>query len=202
MKNFIQGFLILYFSVNVYGQKVVKMISIYSTENKDLTSLMRFQNVSMENLLFESINLKGKSYEVNLKEYKNSKLVKTTSLLDGENFVEIDSTVFSLKVLSKIENNKITLFAETERMSGEKMKFKIENEKKSHSYVLKNFQGNKKYLDVPITGEFPILAIITPVEMEKGYFSYCEIAQSEVPPEKYGEKFKLPHYFIITMKFK
>jgi hypothetical protein len=187
--------------LNSYGQKTVKMISKYGTKNKDITSLMRFQNITLESLSFESSELIGKSYEVNLKEYKKGKLVKTKKLLDGEKYIEIDSINVTLKFLSKIENDKMEIFIETERMFSDKMTFNLEKHK-GNDYVLKDFQGNKDFINVSINQEFPILAIITPVELEKGYFSYCEIAQSEIEPEKFGEKFKIPHYFVITMKFK
>jgi hypothetical protein len=94
----------------------------------------------------------------------------------------------------------MTLFVETPTMSC-KQTFEL-RKGKGADYVLKDFQGDKKFVDVPLNEEFPILAIITPVKHEDGYSSYCEVAQSEVAPEKFGEKFKIPHYFVITMKFK
>ena len=199
-KNLFALGLLLVF-LNSYSQKSVKMISKYGTTNKDIVSLMRFQNITLESLSFESSELIGKSYEVNLKEYKKGKLVKTKNLLDGDKYVEIDSINVTLKFISKIENDKMTIFIETARMFSDKMTFDLEKHK-GNDYVLKDFQGNKDFTKVSINEEFPILAIITPVELEKGYFSYCEIAQSEIEPEKFGEKFKIPHYFVITMKFK
>ena len=199
-KNLFALGLLLVF-LNSYSQKSVKMISKYGTTNKDIVSLMRFQNITLESLSFESSELIGKSYEVNLKEYKKGKLVKIKNLLDGDKYVEIDSINVTLKFISKIENDKMTIFIETARMFSDKMTFDLEKHK-GNDYVLKDFQGNKDFTNVSINEEFPILAIITPVELEKGYFSYCEIAQSEIEPEKFGEKFKIPHYFVITMKFK
>ena len=199
-KNLFALSLLLVF-LNSYSQKTVKMISKYGTKNKDIISLMRFQNITLESLSFESSELIGKSYEVNLKEYRKGKLVKTKKLLDGDKYVEIDSINVTLIFLSKIENDKMTIFIETARMFSDKMTFDLEKHK-GNDYVLKDFQGNKDFTNVSINEEFPILAIITPVELEKGYFSYCEIAQSEIEPEKFGEKFKIPHYFVITMKFK
>lgn len=55
---------------------------------------------------------------------------------------------------------------------------------------------------MPINEEFPILAVITSTMRKDGSSSYCEVAQSEIAPEKLGEKFNIPHYFIISMKFK
>jgi hypothetical protein len=191
--------LILVFQTN-YSQKNIKMTRIDS-QNTDVLSLMRFQNIDSENFKFESAELLGKSYEINLKEYKKGKLIRTENLLDGQNYIKIDSSFTSLKFLSKIENDKMTVFVETPRMYSDKKGFKLQKGK-GVDYVVKDFQGNKDFRNVSVNEEFSILAIITPVEIEKGYFSYCEIAQSEVEPDKYWEKFKIPHYFVVTMKFK
>lgn len=191
--------LILVFQAN-YSQKNIKMTRIDS-QNTDVLSLMRFQNIDSENFKFESAELLGKSYEINLKEYKKGKLIRTENLLDGQNYIKIDTSFTSLKFLSKIENDKMTVFVETPRMYSDKKGFKLQKGK-GVDYVVKDFQGNKDFRNVSVNEEFSILAIITPVEIEKGYFSYCEIAQSEVEPDKYWEKFKIPHYFVVTMKFK
>lgn len=200
MKNNIYILLsILVFQAN-YSQKNIKMTRIDS-QNTDVLSLMRFQNIDSENFKFESAELLGKSYEINLKEYKKGKLIRTENLLDGQNYIKIDTSFTSLKFLSKIENDKMTVFVETPRMYSDKKGFKL-LKGKGVDYVVKDFQGNKDFRNVSVNEEFSILAIITPVEIEKGYFSYCEIAQSEVEPDKYWEKFKIPHYFVVTMKFK
>lgn len=191
--------LILVFQAN-YSQKNIKMTRIDS-QNTDILSLMRFQNIDSENFKFESAELLGKSYEINLKEYKKGKLIRTENLLDGQNYIKIDTSFTSLKFLSKIENDKMTVFVETPRMYSDKKGFKLQKGK-GVDYIVKDFQGNKDFRNVSVNEEFSILAIITPVEIEKGYFSYCEIAQSEVEPDKYWEKFKIPHYFVVTMKFK
>jgi len=73
---------------------------------------------------------------------------------------------------------------------------------KASDYLLKDFQENKEFVTVPLQEEFPILAIITPVKQPDGSSSYCEVAQSEIPPDQFWKHFKIPHYFIITMKFK
>ena len=43
---------------------------------------------------------------------------------------------------------------------------------------------------------------ITPTIHEDGSSSYCEVAQSDIAPEKLGAHFKIPHYFLITIAFK
>ena len=191
----------LSFQIN-YSQKTVKMVVEYGSKSEDINSLMSFQNIEVENLSFESPEIVGKYYEVNLKEYKKGKLISSKNLFDLKvvDYLKIDSTHTTFKFFSKIENDKMTVFVETQTMNSSKETFKLQ--KGNGEYVLKDFQGVNKFTNVPLNEEFPILAIITPVKHENGYSSYCEVAQSGVAPEKFGEKFKIPHYFVITMKFK
>ena len=193
---------ILSFQIN-YGQKVVKMVAEYGFKTLDLNSLMSFQNIEVENILFESPEIIGKNYEVNIKEYKKGKLVNTKNLIDLAlvDYLKIDSNFTTFKFFSKIENDKLTLSINSEGMISGNEFFKLQKGKGS-KYVLKDFQGIDGFINVPLDEEFPILAIITPVKKENGISSYCDVSQSDVAPEKYWEIFKIPHYFVITMKFK
>ncbi|POS00576.1 hypothetical protein Q361_1565 [Flavobacterium croceum DSM 17960] len=192
----------LIFQTN-YSQKNVKMISEYGSTNDEINSLMLFQNISTEKLTFESNELIGKFYEVNLKEYKNGKLIKKTKIFDysGDEYFKIDTSYTSFKFFNKIEDDKLTVFIQSPKMYGEKKTFKLEKGK-SEDYLLKDFQGEKKFVNVSSNEEFPILTIITPSQQEETKGSYCDVAQSEIAPEKYWEKFEIPHYFVISMKFK
>lgn len=187
----------------VFSQKDVRMITESGSKNDEINSLMLFQNVGVQKLSFEGTELKGKFYEINIKEYKKGKLINNKKIFDLEfvDFLKIDTTYTTFKFFNKIEDNKMSVFIESPRMYGEKVTFKIEKGKEQ-DYILKNFQGLKKFINVPINEEFPILAIITPTKQKDGFSSYCEVAQSEIAPEKFWEKFEIPHYFVITMKFK
>ena len=185
-----------------YSQKTVKMVAEYGAKNLELEQVLSFENIGFETLSFESEKIKGKYYNINIKEYKKGKLVKTKSLFEGsgsEYFI-IDSTFTSFKFFTKMENNKLKTSIIASRFSSQQEFFELE--KGNGEYVLKDFQGSKKFLNVPLNEEFPILAIITPTKHKDGSGSYCEVAQSEIAPEKFGEKFNIPHYFIITMIFK
>jgi hypothetical protein len=179
------------------------MFTEFGSKNNEINSLMLFENIGVEKVSFEGSELIGKYYEINLKEYKKGKLTNTKKLFDieGVDFLKIDSIYTSFKFFEKIKDNKITIFIESPRMYGEKSTFKIEKGKEQ-DYILKDFQGTKKFIYVPTNEEYPILAIITPTKQKDGSSSYCEVAQSEVSPEKFWEKFEIPHYFVITIKFK
>ncbi len=194
--------LILFFKVS-YGQKTVRMISEFGSKNNEINSLLLFQNIGVEKLSFESSEILGKFYEIKLKEYKKGKLVNIKKLFDLEavGFLKIDTAYTSFKFFNKIQGNKIEVFIQSPKMYGEKSTFKIEKGK-SQEYILKDFQGIESFINVPINEEFPILAIITPTKNKDGSSSYCEVAQSDVLPENFWETFEIPHYFVITMKFK
>ena len=185
-----------------YSQKTVKMTTEYGAKNKELQEILSFENIGLETLNFESIEIKGKYYEINIKEFKNGKLVKTKVLFEGNDseYFIIDSTFTSFKFFTKMENNKLKTFLKGNRFGSRQEFFDLEDG--NGKYVLKDFQGSKKFLNVPLNEEFPILAIITATIHKDGSGSYCEVAQSEIAPEKFGEKFSIPHYFIISMKFK
>lgn len=187
----------------IHSQANVKMITEYGSKSEELNSFMLFQNIEVENLSFESPEIIGKFYEVNLKEYKKGKLINTKNLfnLQVADFLKIDSTFTSFKFFSKIEDDKLTVFVQAPHMYSDKKTFKLEKGKGS-DYLLKDFQGNLEFRSVPLSEEFPILAIITPALQQDGSGSYCEVAQSGIAPEKFWEKFGTPHYFVITMKFK
>lgn len=202
MKKKIMLFALLFvFKLN-YSQKTVKMTTEYGAKNRELQEVLNFENIGLETLNFESNEIKGKYYEININEFKNGKLIKTKSLFkgnDSEYFI-IDSTFTSFKFFTKMENNKLKTFLKGKRFGSRQEYFDLEDG--NGTYVLKNFQGVKKFLNVPLNEEFPILAIITATKHKDGSGSYCEVAQSEIAPEKFGEKFNIPHYFIISMKFK
>lgn len=185
-----------------YSQKTVKMSTEYGAKNRELQEILSFENIGLETLTFESNEIKGKYYEINIKEYKNGKLIKTKSLFEGSGseYFKIDSTFTSFKFFTKMENNKLKTYLKGDRFGSRQEFFDLE--KGNGDYVLKNFQGLKKFLNVPLNEEFSILAIITATKHKDGSGSYCEVAQSEIAPEKFGEKFNIQHYFIISMKFK
>lgn len=185
-----------------YSQKTVKMVTEYGAKNRELEEVLSFENIGLETLNFESSEIKGKYYEINIKEYKNGKLIKSKSLFEGSDseYFKIDSTFTSFKFFTKMENSKLKTYLKGKRFGSRQEYFDLEEG--NGKYVLKDFQGSKKFLNVPLNEEFPILAIITATKHKDGSGSYCEVAQSEISPEKFGEKFNIPHYFIISMQFK
>lgn len=201
MKNKLLLITILLFQF-IYSQNTVKFNTEYGSKNKEINDLMDFQNIGVETLQFESSALIDKYYEINIKEYKKGKHINTKQLFDGASseYFKIDSTIVSFKFFTEMSENKMKVFIKGNRFGSKRETFHLEEE--NGRYVLKDFQGSKKFLNVSLKDEFPILAIITATKHKDGSGSYCEVAQSEIDPEKFGEKFNIPHYYVISMRFK
>ena len=185
-----------------FAQNTVKMTNNYGSQNRDIQDVIDFENIYIEQLNFESENLKGKSYQINLEEYKNGKLIKTSNLFDGSetDYFKIDSTTESLKFFFKLSDGKLKTYIRGKKFGSKKSYFKLSSD--SDKYALKNFFGSKQELSIDLQRKNAVFAIITPTIHEDGSGSYCEVAQSEISPEKLGEHFKIPHYFLITITFK
>lgn len=175
----------------------IKMTTEYGSQNEELIHILYFEDIIIERINFEGEKIVGKSYEINIKEYYKGKLLSTKNLVRN---IKIDSSFLSIKFYSKFENKTLKTYIRGKGFGSRKDIFKLR--KPNLDYTLKSLQGNIDFIEVPLNQEFPVLAIITPTIHKDGSGSYCEVAQSDVTPEKFGEKFKIPHYFIITMRFK
>ncbi len=184
----------------------IKVTSNYGSENQDIQDLINFENLFFEKLNFQSENLKGKSYNISLEEFKNGKLVKSSVLFDGSeaDIFMIDKDKLSLKFAFKLSDGKLKTFVIGKTASGQgfySKKFYAKLDNDEDDYALKNFFGSKEEISLDMNKKNAIFAIITPTIHEDGTGSYCEVAQSNIAPEKLGEKFKIPHYFLVSIKF-
>lgn len=196
---------VLFFLANLkgsYAQSSIKMSVKYGADSEELMETLDFQDIYVEKLSFEGQDLKGKYVEINIQEYKKGKLVSKKNLFDAseDEYFRIDSTSTYIKFFCSMTDETLKTFIRGKQYGSRKEKFVLQ--KGSGEYLLKDFLGNKKFLDVPINEEFAVFAILTPKVNEDGSSSYCEVVQSEVKPEELGKHFKIPHYFLITMKFK
>jgi len=195
MKQLLFLILIINFSL---AQSQVKVTSKYGSDINDVQDILRFENIFTDKLTFQSETLKGKSYTIALEEFKKGKLVKTKILFD-DNYFKIPNDKLALKFYFKLANGKLKTQILGNGFSGKKSTFKLSNDE--DQYALKDFFGSKEEIILDINKKNSVLALITPTIHEDGSGSYCEVAQSDVAPEKLGEKFKIPHYFLVTIKF-
>lgn len=186
----------------MFSQNSAKMTNNYGSENNEIQDLIDFENIYIEQLNFENENLKGKYYQIKLEEYINGSLKNTSTLFDGSetDYFKIDSNHESLKFFFKLSEGKLKTYIRGKKFGSKKSYFKLRSE--SDNYALKDFFGNKKELNIDLDKKIAVFAIITPTIHKDGSGSYCEVAQSGIAPDKLGEHFKIPHYFLITKNFK
>lgn len=194
--------LVLLIANTVFGQDSIKMTNNYGSPNPEIQDLINFQNIYIEKLNFEGKELINKSYEINIQEFKKGKLTQKTNLFDGseEDYFKIKSDTVSLKFFFSLTDGKLKTYIRGKKFGSKKSYFNLKGE--SDQYALKDFFGAKEVLNMPLNEEFPVFAIITPTINKDGSGSYCKVVQSDIKPENLGEHFKIPHYFLITMKFK
>jgi hypothetical protein len=194
--------LVLVIANSALAQNAIKMTNNYGSNNTEIQDLIDFQNIYIEKLNFEGKELINKSYEINIQEFKKGKLIKKANLFDGneDEYFKIKSDTESLKFFFSLTDGKLKTYIRGKKFGSKKSYFNIKGE--SDQYALKDFFGDKEVLNMPVNEEFPVFAIITPSINKDGSGSYCKVVQSDIKPEKLGEHFKIPHYFLITMKFK
>lgn len=195
----------LLFSNLIFSQNTIKLTANYGSENNDIQNLLDFDDIYIEQLHFEGENLKGKHYEISLQEFTKGKLTHTYSLFDtygNDDYFKLKSNKESLKFFFKTTDKKVKIYVQGTQLGSKTVYFKLKSP--FEDYALKDFFGSKKELNFDISNnqEIPLLALITPTIHKDGSSSYCEVAQSDIKPENFGTHFKIPHYFIITIKFK
>ena len=193
---------LLIFTNIMFAQNTVKMTNNYGSENREIQDIIDFENIFIEKLNFEGESIKSKSFVISLEEYKNGKLENNSILFNGaeSDYFKIGSDNESLKFFFKMTDGKLKTYIRGQRFGSKKSFFKLYEE--SEKYALKDFFGSKSELNLDIDKKNAVFAIITPTIHKDGSGSYCEVAQSNIEPEKLGEHFKIPHYFIINIEFK
>jgi len=197
--------LLLVFVANAaWAQQTVKLTNTYGSENAEIQDLMDFENSYIETLHFEGNALKGKYYQVELQEFKNGKMIRKASLFDGSesDYFKVKSEKVSLKFFFSMAHGQLKTYLKGPGFGSKKSYFKLEDQ--ADQYALKDFFGRKEALDITIDSgnEVAVFAIITPTMHKDGSGSYCEVVQSDIKPENLGSHFKIPHYFLVSIRFK
>lgn len=186
----------------MFSQENVKMRIKSSVIDKDLSNILNFENIAISKIELSGKKLIGLNYQINIKEYKNGKLTSTTELFESGSYdlFKIKNKNFRFTVLTKIiDKTKLKIALKFDKFGSKTLFFDLIETK--FPYVMKDFLGQKGEIDVPLDKEFYITAIISPTMHEDGSGSYCEVVKNG-NPEELGEKFNIPHYFLLEMKFK
>ena len=185
-----------------FSQNTIKMTYKYGSDNGEIQDITDFENIYIETLNFEGDLLNGKNYQINLEEYKNGKLTTIKLLFDSSesDYFKLNSNSLSLKFFFKMSDGKLKTYIRSNLFGTKKSYFNLMND--SDKYALKDFFGEKKEVTINPNKKNAVFAILTPTIHPDGSGSYCEVAQSDIAPEKLGEHFKIPHYFLVTINFK
>jgi len=193
---------LLVISNTAFAQEGIKMTNNYGSENSEIQDIIDFENIYIEKLNLESKELIGKFITVSIDEYKKGEFKKTSILFDGSesDYFKISSDKESLKFFFKMTDGKLKTYIRGQKFGSKKSFFKLNEE--SEKYALKDFFGSKTELNLDVSRKNAVFAIITPTIHKDGSGSYCEVAQSNIEAEKFGQHFNIPHYFIINIEFK
>lgn len=187
---------------NIYAQSEIKMRVDHNYDSPDILSILRFENIGFEKAAFAGSNLKDKHYIISIKEFTGGKLVKQEVAFDSRelgDFAKIKGDNLSFRLLTKrTQENTARFHFQFERFSVMK-EYKVgENYK---DFVLKDFLGNNLETTIPLNASTYIFTFMMPYEKKDGSKAYCEVAQSGINPEDFGNKFAIPTYFLIDIKF-
>ena len=201
MKNtFIALLSILIFNTS-FSQDVVKMKIESGTKNNDLRDIINFENINIDRFEFTSKSIIGRNYEIDLIEYKEGKQLSITQLFESSSLdlFKVKEKKFKFRILTKfIDKTKLKLEINFDRFGSRTFFFDLIDNK--FGYTIKDFQGSKKETEIPLENEFYLTSIISPTVHKDGSASYCEVVLTK-NPENIGEEFKIPHYFLIKMRF-
>lgn len=167
-----------------------------------MESLLKFQNIESYDLKVEGDSLTGKSYELRFKQFQKGKKQADWVLIDSAELGDlgkIKAGELSFKILSQTQEGKSKIEVQFPRFNSSKTFKPVKSE---FDYVMKDFLGGVNQMPLDAKKENYFLAYLLPTEHKDGSASYCEVAQSGLDPETLYEKFKVPNYYLVSIRFK
>ncbi len=179
----------------------IKMRNEYGSQNPELMSILRFEDIGLSKMIFTGKDLINKNFQISIKEYTNGKLAKQEVVFDSKEaeMFKIKSEKFMFKILTKITPQNTAKFDFQFNGFSTMKEYKVgENFK---GFAQKDFLGSEKETSIPVNASSYILTYMMPYINKQGWGQYCEVAQSGVNPEEFGVKYSIPTYFLIDIKF-
>lgn len=200
-KTFLLLAAIIAFNVGGFAQSDIKMQNKYGSENIDLLSVLRFEEIGMSKLMFSGNDLTGKNFQISVKQFDKGKLTKTDVVFDSreDEYFRIKSDKLVVRILTKITHEQTAKFDFQFDGFSKAREYKIG--RNHRGFAQKDFLGNSKEVSIPLNAGTYILTFMMPYEKKDGSKQYCEVAQSGVNPEEFGTKYAIPTYFLIDIKF-
>lgn len=192
---------VMFLNAGNFAQSDIKMQNKYGSENIDLLSVLRFEEIGLSKLMFSGDDLKGKNYQISVKRFDKGKLTKTEIVFDSkeDEYFKIKSDKFVFRVLTKITAEQMAKFDFQFDGFSKAREYKVG--KNQRDFAQKDFLGSSKEAAIPLNKSTYILTYMMPYKKKDGSEQYCEVAQSGAKPEEFGTKYAIPTYFLIDIKF-
>jgi hypothetical protein len=173
----------------------------YGVADPALQSVLYFEDIAYETSTFSGDALIGRNYQVVVSELTDGVLTKTETVFDSkeDEYFRIKKNEFAMRTLAKrISDGKIRFEFQFDGFI-KRAEFAIAP---NHGdFALKDFMGSRPAISIPVGADTPILAYIMPYEKPDGSKQYCEVVQSGVAATELGAKYKIPRYYLISIKF-
>ncbi len=215
MKRFLVIFGVLYLLASIgFSQQSRKKIVIkpkpsdiklrteYGSKNVDLASVLYFEDLALNKLIFSGEELVNRDFQINIKKLVKGKLVKSEIVFDSKtegDYFKIRSNKFIFRVLSKITEKGTAKFQF--QFNGFTVQKKYKVGKNETEFAQKDFLGANSEIAIPLNKKTYILTYMMPYLKKDGSKQYCEVVQTGVSPEKLGRKYSIPTYFLIDIIF-
>lgn len=196
---------ILGISINAFAQSDIRLRTKYGSENQDLMSVLQFEEIGFDKLIFTGNDLKNKDFQISIKKIVGGRLEKQDVVFDSKesDYFKIKSDQFVFRLLTKETPELKARFDFQFNGFSKQMEYVVEknNNDLHRKFALKDFLGDKPDMPISVDKNTYILAYMMPYVRPDGSSSYCEVAQSGVNPEELGSKYAIPTYFLIDIKF-
>jgi hypothetical protein len=178
--------------------KKIIMNSKALSENKEILHLMRFEGIEYYKVQFKGAELNNKRYTIVSKEFKNSKLAETDTLLNTNIF----------NYIGKIQGDTLNVTVMASKADKKHLKLKFMFDRFEMDEVYKCLPTNdyslRDYgtqLTIETGKPFYAFAYILPHEDEDGGKQWCAVESSGKDIETWGKEFGIKHYILFEMTF-
>ena len=168
----------------------------------DVQHLLYFEGIGHERFQITSSQLKGKDFQILIKEFKDGVPAKTDTVFSSkeDEYFRIKEDSLPFAVFTKMTDlNEFKIQFQFNGYSVQRKYPVLPAEKEK--FTLKSFFGPKTELPVNLNGINYFLAYLMPYVRKDKSEAYCEVAQSGIDPEQLYSRYKIPHYFLVAIIF-
>ncbi len=203
--------------ISAFSQTDSTTIFHQSLEDRNLRLICELSDIQMEKIYCDDTLLRGKVFNVIIKEFKKGKLNTTKNLnissekqqipivMNGDTLIyEIDYTdkagfgsstdSFNLTFAGILQKDIFKLKINYPGMIYEQILDGKAN------YSLRAINSSSGPVKIPINTAFPVLAYTPPIDTGTELQSYCMLGDAGI--EDWYEKFKVKHFYIIYLEIK